>query len=364
VRVSTGEADALIGGDLVVSAGAKTLGLTALGRTGAVVNSHEIITGDFTRDTEFSLPADRLAVSLQARIRDRLVMFDASDLAKAVMGDSIFSNMMIFGAAWQMGLVPISGAAIRTAIELNGAAVEKNLRAFDVGRWAALYPSEAADVAAPKVIALPKTLEDKIAFRADHLVKYQSKRLAKRYRKLVDGIEDAGLREAVAKGYHKVLAYKDEYEVARLLMETRAKAEAEFDGELTLSYHLAPPMFEKIGADGRPMKREYGAGMARMFPLLAKMKRLRGTPLDLFGRTAERRMERALIKQYEADMGEVLAKPDAATRDAVLALAELPLQIRGFGHVKQANEQKAAKRREELLAVIRAGGAPLAKAAE
>ncbi|MEP4195810.1 MAG: indolepyruvate ferredoxin oxidoreductase family protein [Aliishimia sp.] len=364
VRVSTGEADALIGGDLVVSAGAKTLGLTALGRTGAVVNSHEITTGDFTRDTEFTLPSDRLAVSLQARLRDRLVMFDASDLAKTVMGDSIFSNMMIFGASWQMGLVPISGDAIRSAIELNGAAVEKNLRAFDVGRWAALNPTEAMEIATPKVVAMPKSLEDKIAFRADHLVTYQSKRLAKRFRKLVDSVEDVKLRESVAKGYHKLLAYKDEYEVARMLLQTRAKAEAEFDGELTLSYHLAPPMLEKMGADGRPVKREFGQWIAKFLPLLAGMKRLRGTPLDVFGRTAERKMERGLITQFETDMADVLQGVTPETFDAVQALAELPLQIRGYGPVKQAAEAKAAKRREELLSVIRAGGTSVARAAE
>ncbi|WP_299625831.1 indolepyruvate ferredoxin oxidoreductase family protein [uncultured Tateyamaria sp.] len=364
IRVATGEADALIGGDLVVSAGAKTLGLTASGRTGAVVNSHEIITGDFTRDTEFALPSERLALALEARLRDRVDLFDASDLAKATMGDSIFSNMMIFGAAWQRGLVPLSLEAIRQAIDLNGAAVDKNLRAFDIGRWAVLHPEEAGRVAEPKVIQLPKTLEEKIAFRADHLVKYQGKRLAKRYRKLVDGIEDKGLREAVAKGYHKLLAYKDEYEVARLHLETEGKAREQFDGEFTMKFHLAPPMLSKEGPDGRPMKKEYGPGMMRNFRILARLKGLRGTPLDVFGRTEERRMERALIKQYEADMKAVLPQLTANTRDAVIALAELPLQIRGFGPVKQGNEAKAAKRREELLSVIGAGGPDQAQAAE
>ncbi len=364
IRVATGECDSLIGGDLVVSAGAKTLGLTSAGRTGAVVNSHEIITGDFTRDTEFALPSDRLALALEARMRDRVDMFDASDLAKATMGDSIFSNMMIFGAAWQRGLVPLSYDAIMAAIDLNGAAVDRNTRAFDIGRWAVLHAEDAARVAEPKVIQLPKSLEDKIAFRADHLVKYQSKRLAKRYRKLVDGIDDAAVKEAVAKGYHKLLAYKDEYEVARLHLETEAKAREQFDGDFTMKFHLAPPMLSKNGPDGRPVKKEYGPGMMRNFRLLAKLKGLRGTPLDVFGRTEERRMERALIKQYEADMKDVLPKLEDVTRDAIVALAALPLDIRGFGPVKQANEAKAAKRREELLSVIRAGGPVQAKAAE
>ena len=364
IRVATGEADALIGGDLVVSAGAKTLGLTRTGRTGAVVNSHEIITGEFTRNTEFRLPTDRLKLSLEARLHDDVQLFDAHELATATLGDSIFSNMIVFGAAWQRGLVPLSLEAIRDAITLNGAAVERNLRAFDVGRWAAVFSEEAEALLTPNVVEKPKTLDDKIAFRADQLVDYQGKGLAKRYRKLLDGIDDAEVKEAAARGYHKLLAYKDEYEVARLLLSTRDKAKAEFDGDFEMTFHLAPPLLAKAGADGRPKKREFGPWLERPLRWLSKMKRLRGTPLDPFGYTAERKMERALIKQYERDMAEVLPKLDDATHDAVVALAGLPLQIRGFGPVKQANEAKAAKRREELLAVIRQGGAPMAQAAE
>ncbi len=364
IRVATGEADALIGGDLVVSAGAKTLGLTSTGRTGAVVNSHEIITGDFTRDTEFALPADRLTLALQARLQDKVALFDASDLAKAVLGDSIYSNMMLMGAAWQRGLLPLTHDAIVEAVTLNGAAVERNLRAFEIGRWAVLYPDQVQNILTPKVVALPKTLDEKIAYRADHLVKYQGKRLAKRYRKMVEGVEDRAVRAAVAEGYHKVLAYKDEYEVARLLQSTRAKAEAEFDGDFKMKYHMAPPVLSKMGSDGRPVKRTFGPWLEKPLALMARFKGLRGTPLDVFGYTAERKMERALITQYEADMKQVLPKLTDDTRDAIVALAELPKSIRGFGPVKQANEAKAAKRREELLAVIRAGGGDMAKAAE
>ena len=364
IRVATGEADALIGGDLVVSAGAKTLGLTSTGRTGAVVNSHEIITGDFTRDTEFTLPADRLKLALEARLQDRVAMFDASDLAKAVLGDSIYSNMMLMGAAWQRGLLPLTHAAIVEAVTLNGAAVERNLRAFEIGRWAVLYPDQVQNILTPKVVALPKTLDEKISYRADHLVKYQSKRLAKRYRKMVEGIDDRAVRAAVAEGYHKVLAYKDEYEVARLLQSTRAKAQAEFDGDFTMKYHMAPPVLSKMGSDGRPVKRTFGPWLEKPLALMARFKGLRGTPLDVFGYTTERKMERALITQYEADMKQVLPELTDTTRDAIVALAELPKSIRGFGPVKQANETKAAKRREELLAVIRAGGGDMAKAAE
>lgn len=364
VRVATGEADALIGGDLVVSAGAKTLGLTRQGRTGAVVNSHEIITGDFTRNTEFSLPSDRLALALEARLRDQVLLFDASDLAKATLGDSIFSNMMIFGAAWQRGLVPVGYDAIKSAIELNGAAVERNLRAFEIGRWAALHPADAARMVTPNVIAKPKTVQEKIDFRADHLVAYQGQRLAKRYLRMLDRVEDPRLKEAVAKGYHKLLAYKDEYEVARLHLDSMEKAKAEFEGDFRMKFHLAPPLLSKTGTDGRPVKREFGPGLLRGFRVLARLKVLRGTPLDPFGRSTERRMERSLIKQYETDMDDILPKLTPGTMDIAVALAELPLQIRGFGPVKEANERKAAKRREELLAAFRSGGAGLAQAAE
>ncbi|MBV1902851.1 MAG: indolepyruvate ferredoxin oxidoreductase family protein, partial [Marinosulfonomonas sp.] len=362
IRVATGECDTLIGGDLVASAGAKTIGLMKTGRTGGVVNSHEIITGEFTRDTEFKLPFDQLALSLQARLRDGLVMFDASALARAVLGDTIFSNMMLLGAAWQRGLVPIAHDAILRAIKLNGAAVPSNLRAFEIGRWAVVNPQEAQKILNPTVVDLPKTLDEQIDFRADHLSAYQSGRLARRYRRFVARVEDPALREAVAKGYHKVLAYKDEYEVARLLIDSEQKARAEFDGDLKLTYNLAPPILSGKGADGRPKKRAFGSWMTRGFRILAPMKRLRGTPFDPFGYSAERRMERGLIRQYERDMAPLLDGADSL--DAAVALAALPMQIRGFGPVKEASYATAMKRRDELLAALKVGDAPLGKAAE
>ncbi|MCU9849685.1 indolepyruvate ferredoxin oxidoreductase family protein [Defluviimonas sp. WL0024] len=362
IRVAAGEADCVIGGDLVVTGGAKVLGLMKTGRTGAVVNAHEIITGAFTRNRDFHLPTEGLKLSIEARLRDRVSFLDASVLAKKLMGDSIYSNMLILGAAWQMGLVPLSADAIRQAIELNGAAVKGNLRAFEIGRWAAERPAETAEWT-QEPDAKPMTLEERITFRAEHLVAYQSARYARRYRKLVDAAP-ADMREAVALGYHKLLAYKDEYEVARLHLETADKARAEFGGDFEMTFHLAPPIFSREGKNGRPAKREYGAGMLRAFRMLAKLKGLRGTPLDIFGRSTERRMERALIAEYEKDMAEVLPKVRPETLDAAIALAELPLQVRGFGPVKEAAQRAAAKRREELLATIRAGGAPLMAAAE
>jgi len=364
IRVATGEADALIGGDLVVSAGAKTLGLMTTGRSGAVVNSHEIITGDFTRNTEFTIPTDRLSLALEARLKENLSLFDASELARVTMGDSIYSNMMVFGGAWQRGLIPVSLDAITQAIELNGAAVQQNLRAFDIGRWAVLHPGEAQKLLTPNVVELPKSLDEKIAYRAEHLLAYQGKRLAKRYGRMLEDIEDREIKEAVAKGYHKLLSYKDEYEVARLLLSSRDKAGEAFDGDLKMTFHLAPPILGGKGPDGRPKKREFGEWMLGPLKVLARMKRLRGTPLDVFGYSAERKMERALIRQYEKDMKEVLPKVTPETRDIVLALAALPLEIRGFGPVKLASEAKAAKRREALLAAFRQGGPNMKAAAE
>ncbi len=362
IRVAVGEADCVIGGDLVVTGGARTLGLMRAGRTGAVVNSHEIITGEFTRNREFRLPSGQLRLSLEARLRERVSFLDATELAAKALGDSIYSNMIVLGAAWQKGYVPISREAIRRSIELNGAGVQGNLAAFEIGRWAAERPEEAAALAhtAPEK---PLTLEQKIDFRAAQLADYQNRALARKYRALVARAPEP-LREAVALGYHKLLAYKDEYEVARLHLSTLAKAGEEFEPGFRPVFHLAPPMLTGTGPDGRPKKRAFGPWMLPAFRLLARMKPLRGTPLDPFGRSAERRMERALIAQYEADMAEVLPAVTPATMEMAEALARLPLQIRGFGPVKEASAKAAAARREELLAAFRAGGTPLREAAE
>ncbi|KPU84592.1 indolepyruvate ferredoxin oxidoreductase [Marinosulfonomonas sp. PRT-SC04] len=364
IRVALGEADAVLGGDLVTTAGAKTIGLMKTGRTGAVVNSHQIITGEFTRDTEFHLPFDRLTLQLEARLAGKMDEFDASELARALLGDSIFSNMMIVGAAWQRGLLPLSYDAIMAAIVLNKAAIESNKRAFEIGRWAMEYPEDAAKAARPIAVEVPKALPELIAYRADFLVDYQNEALKQRYLKLVEQAENPQLKEAIAKGYHKLLAYKDEYEIARLMLDTADKARAEFDGDFKMRFHLAPPMLPGKDANGRPKKREFGGWIMPIYRLLARMKGLRGGAFDPFGRFAERKMERDLIAQYEIDMGEILGQVTPQTLDNAIALAELPLIIRGFGPVKMANVTSAAKRREELLAEFRAGGTPALQAAE
>jgi indolepyruvate ferredoxin oxidoreductase len=362
VRLAAGEADALIGGDLVVSAGGKTLALTAPGRTAGVVNSHQVMTGAFTRDADFRLPGAGMTRAITGRLGQAAHLFDATRLAEVALGDAIYSNMVVLGAAWQRGLIPLSHAAIARAVTLNGQAVKANLAAFDLGRWAVVHPTQAAAMGAAEVPEdRPETI---LAALEAHLVAYQSPRLARRWRRLWEQADDPRLRLAIARGYHKVLAYKDEYEVARLHLDTKSKLANAFDGDLRVTYHLAPPGLSRPGPDGRPAKRAFGPWIERAFRVLAPMKRLRGTPFDPFGYARERRAERAAIRAYEADMAHLLATACPATMDAAVALAELPLSVRGFGPVKAAAATRAAARRAESLAALAADPAPLARAAE
>jgi indolepyruvate ferredoxin oxidoreductase len=353
VRVSQGECDTLLGCDLVVAASAPTLSLMRKGRTQGILNTHETMTGAFTRDGNFRLPTPRMTDLVIQRI-DNLTRLDAAALALSRLGDSIYANQIVLGAAWQQGLIPLSEASITSAIRLNGADVDQNLRAFALGRWAATDPEGAAGIIsnAPQ----PSTLKDKIVIRANHLSAYQNATLAARYCSFVARFADPSLQEAVAKGYHKLLACKDEYEVARLLAQTPDKVGAAFEGTARLTYHLAPPLLSRTAPDGRPLKRALTGLATRLFPLLARLKTLRGTPFDPFGRTAERRLERALITQYEKDMEEVLTRLTPGILPTAIALAKLPLSIKGFGPVKEAAAAKAAAEREVLLATLRAGG--------
>ena len=362
IRVATGEADCVIGGDLVVTAGAKTLGLMTRGKTGAVVNAHEIITGDFTRNRDFRLPADRLRLSLDARLGAAVSFFDASQLAERLLGDSIYSNMVVLGAAWQRGLLPLTRDAILRAIEMNGAAVKGNQRAFEIGRWAAT-DAQAVETLLEDRTSTPLSLHDKIDGMALRLTDYQNRNYAARYLRLVNAAPEP-LRAAVSASFYKLMAYKDEYEVARLHLTSADRAKAMFDGDLKLSFHLAPPILGGTGPDGRPKKRQFGAWMIPAFRLLAALKGLRGTAFDPFGHTAERRGERAAIAEYEADMAAVFRGLTPATLPAARELAELPQSVRGYGPVRALAAAKAAGRRSELLALIAAGGAPLATAAE
>lgn len=364
IRVAIGECDTLIGGDLVVSGGAGMLALMTHGRCGGVVNSHEIATGEFTRDPAFQLPVDALTLALQARLGQKLDLVNATDLAVQVMGDAIYSNMILLGAAWQRGLLPLSLDALTGAITLNGAAVQDNLRAFHAGRWYIACPDQAADVLGADPSSVEKTLDDKIAFRAAHLQTYQSEKLARRYRTWVDRFEAPEIKEQVALSYHKVLAYKDEYEVARLLAQTRAQAENAFQGQLDLTYHLAPPILSGRAENVRPKKRRFGRHIEKLFPLLARCKSLRGTAFDPFGYGADRRLERQMIAMFEADLDLLAKLQKNDPSETVLALAGWPLQVRGFGPVKRDNHQKAMQHRDTLLQMLQTGAADLGHAAE
>ncbi|MCX8509000.1 MAG: indolepyruvate ferredoxin oxidoreductase family protein, partial [Rhodobacteraceae bacterium] len=334
IRVSTGEADCVIGGDLVVSAGARTLGLMTTGRTGSVVNSHETVTGDFTRNRDFRLPANRLRLSLEARLKDRLWFLDATKLAEKLLGDSLYSNMVVLGAAWQSGLLPLTRIAIRKAIEMNGALVKGNQQAFEIGRWAVSHSAQVSKIVEDRD-AKHSDIMEMIEYHAARLTLYQNAAYAARYRHLVDRTPEP-LRPSVARAYYKLLAYKDEYEVARLHLTSAARAAELFEGDLKLSFHLAPPLLGGTDADGRPKKRRFGAWMIPLFRLLAGLKGLRGTLFDPFGHTAERRAERAAITDYEADMAEVFTALNPANLIAAQELAELPLSVRGYGPVRAA----------------------------
>ena len=351
IRVAAGECDALIGGDLVVSAGSKTLYLTQSARTKSVVNNHDVITGDFTRNRNFQIPNDQLELKLQARLGDNVAFLDTSLLASQLLGDAIYGNMVLMGAAWQSGMIPLTQDAIFAAIELNGAGVAGNKLAFDLGRWCVVDRATVMGLIPHNstITDLPKTLDQQIAFRADHLADYQNEKLSQRYRTFVERFENSELKQAVALNYHKLLSYKDEYEVARLHLQTMTKAQDQFSDIKSIEFHLAPPVVSTLGPDGRPKKRKFGPSMLRVFRLLARLKSLRGTPLDVFGYTKERRMERELIRDYERDMIWALDHLSETTLPDIVALASLPNDIRGFGPVKQDAVRNSRALRQTLL---------------
>ncbi|MEL7471233.1 MAG: indolepyruvate ferredoxin oxidoreductase family protein [Pseudomonadota bacterium] len=372
VRISVGEADAVIGGDLVVSSGQKVMALMQRGRTGMVCNGHEIITGEFTRDTEFTLPSDAMRLSVERKLgEERVSMIEANTVAEELLGDSIYSNVLLLGAAWQAGLVPLSAEALRQAIRLNGAGVDGNLQAFDLGRWAIADGESLGKLLSPPAEVI-ETLPAKIARREAHLAGHTGKGWAKRYRKLVDraleaekGLGQQGLGEAVAEGLFKLMSYKDEYEVARLHVETLKDAVNDaFDDVGAISFHMAPPIFGRKDSDGKPMKTKFGPWMFRVLKVLAKLKGLRGTPLDVFGYSAERRGERKAIKDYEKLVAELLEGLTPENLPLAAEIARLPLKVRGFGHVKEANAVAVSREQDGLMTMFRTPNTPTLQAAE
>ena len=370
-RIATGEAHAIVGGDLVVSAGSEAVSKMLAGKTRAVVNTAETPTAEFTRNPDWQFPLSRMEERIvESCGEDNAWFFDAQQLSIRLMGDAIFANTILLGAAWQRGMIPVSLAAIEKAFELNGTAVEKNQQAFLWGRRSAHQPEAVEKVATPaQVIPLQRfsrTLGEIVSRRVTELTAYQDSAYAERYRVLVARVEAAEtplgstvVSEAVARNYFRLLAIKDEYEVARLYTDPAfmARIRENFEGDFQLQFHLAPPLLAKHDpVSGRPLKQAYGSWMMRAFGVLAKLKGLRGTALDLFGKTEERRMERQLIADYEADVALILQHLQRDSLSTALALAKLPEHIRGFGHVKAASVATAAVEREKLRAALQANG--------
>jgi indolepyruvate ferredoxin oxidoreductase len=352
IRVALGECDALIGGDLVVSAQGSTLGLMAP-TGGAVINRHEIITGDFTRDTAFAIPGADLHLALTARLQERARLFNATRLAETALGDTVYANMILLGAAYQQGLLPLTQEALLEAIALNGAKVPQNQQAFALGRWAMVDPDLDR-----KFTRAEAPVQDPEASRLAGLRAYGSGRLA-RYEEMRGKLQSMApeLQELALQSYHKLLSYKDEYEVARLLLTTKAQVAERFEGDYEISYHLAPPLLAQTGPDGRPQKRSFGAWFDWVSQGLARLSFLRETPFDPFGYSAERRMERQLIKDFESLVGRMLRDYDPERLDIWQEILSLPLNIRGFGPVKLANAKAMQKRRAELLDQLTKGHA-------
>ncbi|MGE4218068.1 MAG: indolepyruvate ferredoxin oxidoreductase family protein [Alphaproteobacteria bacterium] len=382
VRVAAGGARLILGCDEVVAASNDVLAKVDRGATQAVINTEETITGDFTRNPDYRFPGKALQQGIAEAVgADRADFIAGTRLATALLGNSIATNMFMLGFAWQKGLVPISREALEQAIDLNRVGAEANKRAFLWGRRAAFDIAAVERIALPPEAAAPETkiaetLDEMVARRMRFLAAYQDVRLAARYKALVDAAQQAeaqakpgadALARAVARYWFKLLAYKDEYEVARLYAETdfRRRVASTFEGSYRLNFHLAPPLFARRDPEtGQLKKRAYGPWVLHAFRLLAKFRRLRGTPLDVFGYTEERRAERQLIAEYEATMRDVLSNLTAATHATAVDLASVPEQIRGYGHVKERSMHTAAARRAALLAAFRNPAPPQASAAE
>jgi len=435
VRIAAGEADLVLGCDMVVVNDYWALSKVRPERSEVVLNTYEAMPGTFTTQPDLHFPAAEIIAGVKLALGGREPrLIDATQLATALLGDAIASNLFMLGYAWQLGLVPLSEGALMRAIELNGAAVEMNRQAFAWGRLAAVDPEAVAkaaglvsnpvtaaeefaddlqvlppgdwegsewgstsaprpatsgrewrglpplaadatgngqasplDIATGNVAPLPlddlrlsRSLEELVERRRVFLTAYQDRAYAERYTKLVEKVRAAesarvpgstALTEAVARYAFKLMAYKDEYEVARLYTggHFQRRLQQQFEGDYRLHFHLAPPLLAKKDERGRLVKREYGPWVFTAFRWLARLKFLRGTAFDPFGRTAERRMERQLVEDYFATIERLLQKLDAGNVGLAAQIASIPDQIRGYGHVKEAHLHAARAREAELL---------------
>ncbi len=365
VRIDKQQADALIGCDLVVSTSPKAAGTLRGGQTRAVLNTTEMATADFVKFRDANLKAGERVEAIRHIVgSENLSTIAANHLAESLLGNTIYSNVLMVGYAWQSGLIPVSLDAMLRAIELNGVAVEQNRMAFGWGRIAASDARFVQEkIADPQQIVKGiESLDKMIRRRAEFLVDYQDERLSDRYRSLVERVRKAEatmagrnelrLTEAVARAYFKTLSYKDEYEVARLYTQTGFlnKVRQEYGDKAKLRFHLAPPLLShSVDSRGRPRKRVFGAWMIPVFRVLASLRGLRGTRLDPFAWSAERRIERALIEEFEQHVAEILEHLSSHNIDLGVAIIEEYLEIRGYGPVKEEAANKARKKIEERL---------------
>jgi indolepyruvate ferredoxin oxidoreductase len=384
IRVAAAGADLVLGGDIVVAGNKKVLGAMKSGHTRVIVNTAEFLPGDFTRNADYSLPTERLKRAIVGSAgAARSNFIDASRLATALLGNSIGGNMFMLGYAYQVGALPLSAEAIERAIEMNGEAVPMNIAAFRYGRRAAVDPAAVEALIAPRPqedndsLKLSQSFAETVDRRVAFLTAYQSRRYARRYRAFVEKLRAAeaekapgqcGLSEAVARYLFKLMAYKDEYEVARLYTDTSfvERVKSTFDGDnLRFEFHLAPPLLARRDPlTGEPKKMSFGPWMLKTFGVLAKFKFLRGTPLDPFGYTAERRSERKLIADYQSLLETIVAELTGANHQTAVALAAIPEKIRGFGPVKQRHLVAAKAEEAALREQFRTGAEPFLKAAE
>ena len=384
IRVAAGRADLILGGDIVVAGTRKILAAVKHGATQMVVNTAEFMPGEFTRNADFSLPSERLKRTIVADAgADKTHFINASGIAAALFGQSIGANMFMVGYAYQLGAIPLSAAAIEQAIALNGEAVAMNRAAFHWGRRAVVDRAAVENLAKPATAIasdarrLSESFEETVERRVKFLTAYQDSAYAARYRAVVGKVKAAEaarapghceLTETVARYLFKLMAYKDEYEVARLYTDGAflKQVETEFDGDnLRFEFHLAPPLLARRDkTTGLPRKMSFGPWILPAFRLLAKLKGLRGTPFDPFGRSLERRTERKLIGDYEAMLDEVLAGLTPDNHHIAVALAAIPEKIRGFGHVKQQHLTAAKADEAALIEQFRAGAPVMLKAAE
>ncbi|WP_342131787.1 indolepyruvate ferredoxin oxidoreductase family protein [Hydrogenophaga sp. OTU3427] len=363
-RVSMAGGDLIIGCDPIVAANKETTLRIRAGRTHVALNTHSTPTAAFVTNGNWTNPAEQCVANVAQAVGEpaNLGLFDADAVAAKLMGDTIFVNPMILGYAWQKGWVPLERASLLRAIELNAVAVDANKAAFEWGRQAAHDWARVQALLTPaQVIELKKreTLESIVARRAEFLTGYQNAAYAQTYRDFVARVQQAesalgktSLTEAVARYLFKLMAYKDEYEVARLHTDPafHERIAQMFEGDYTLKYHLAPPLLAKKNDKGELQKQTFGPAMLTAFRLLARLKGLRGGALDLFGRTEERRMERQLIADYRASIEEVLRGLNAGNHALALDIARLPEAIKGFGHVKERNLRAARGRWDGLMA--------------